>query len=238
MITRPFAELTDDELLALYPRRDGVRASFVTSVDGAVSVDGRSAGLSGDADRRVFRLLRMVCDAVLVGAGTVRDEDYRPLTLDESRRAWRTGSGLAAYPRLVVVSASLDLDPGHRALAAAPVRPVIVTSARVDTAAHPLAEVADLLPMGTPSGALDLPRALAALAGMGLPGLLCEGGPRLFGALTGADLVDELCLTLTPLLAGPGSGRITAGTPTAGRPLRPCHILTADEATLIRYERR
>ena len=69
-----------------------LRVNFVTSLDGAVSVDGLSAGLSGEADKEVFRLLRRDCDALLVGAGTFRAENYRPLTLDASRRAWRVES--------------------------------------------------------------------------------------------------------------------------------------------------
>jgi riboflavin biosynthesis pyrimidine reductase len=235
MIARPLDELSDDDLLTLYPRRTGVRASFVASADGAVSVDGLSAGLSSGADKRVFRLLRMVCDAVLVGAGTLRAEAYRPITLDETRRAWRVAHGLPPAPHLVVVSASLDLDPAQPALAQAPVRPIIVTSARVDTAAHPLSAVADLLPSGTPTSPLDLPHALATLAAEGLAGLLCEGGPRLFGALTGAGLVDEVCLTVAPLLAGAGAGRITAGEPGPARRMRLAHALTSDDALLLRY---
>lgn len=70
------------DLVARYPRIDGLRVNFVASADGAVAVDGLSAGLSSPTDKAVFRVLRMVCDALLVGAGTFRDENYRPLTLD------------------------------------------------------------------------------------------------------------------------------------------------------------
>jgi riboflavin biosynthesis pyrimidine reductase len=218
------------DLLERYPRVEGLRVNFVASVDGAASIDGLSAGLSSPADKEVFRLLRMTCDALLVGAGTLRDENYRPLTLDADRRAWRVGAGLSAYPRLVVFSQSLRVDPRHRALREAPVRPLIVTGA--DPGDHPLREVADLVV------AADVAVAVAALRERGLACLLCEGGPALLGALTGADLMDELCLTVSPLLAGPGAPRIVTGTPHPPRGFSLRHGLVADRGfLLLRYLR-
>jgi len=224
------AEVTiDEELLRRYPRTEGLRVNFVTSLDGAAAVDGLSAGLSSDADKQVFRLLRMTCDALLVGAGTLRDEDYRPLTLDAERRSWRLAGGLSAYPRLIVFSRSLALNPDHRALREAPVRPMIVTP--TDPGDHPLCEVADLLV------AANLAEVVARLRADGLTHLLCEGGPTLLGALTGADLVDELCLTLSPLLAGPGATRMTVGATHPPRTMSLMHALPADQALLLRYRR-
>jgi riboflavin biosynthesis pyrimidine reductase len=220
----------DDALLGRYPRVEGLRVNFVTSIDGAATVDGLSAGLSGPVDKRVFRLIRMTCDALLVGAGTLRDEAYRPLTLDAERRAWRTGNGLPAYPRLVVFSRSLAIDPSHRALREAPVRPLIVTGA--DPGEHPLRQVADLMIARGPR------EAVRALRAAGLTHLLCEGGPALLGSLTGADLVDELCLTVSPLLAGAGATRIVTGEPHPPRTLALTHALpTGDGSLLLRYRR-
>ncbi|BCJ73084.1 hypothetical protein CS0771_26280 [Catellatospora sp. IY07-71] len=235
-LVRELAGLSDDELVRLYPRADRpwLRVNFVSSLDGAVAVDGLSAGLSGADDKRVFRLLRMLCDAVLVGAGTLRDEDYRPLTLDPVRRAWRQEHGLVAYPRLVVVSGTLRLDPAAPALAQAPVRPLILAGPAAPAAARralaPVADVADLP---------DLAGGLRLLHARGLPQVLCEGGPLLLGALGAADLIDELCLTVSPLLAGAGAGRITAGTPHPPRPMRTVHVLAAGEGLLLtRHLRR
>ncbi|HKT02235.1 MAG TPA: dihydrofolate reductase family protein, partial [Rugosimonospora sp.] len=124
--------LDDAALTELYAPPPGVpslRVNFVTSVDGAVEVEGYSAGLGSPADKKVFGLLRMYPDALLVAAGTVRHEGYHAVRLDEHRRAWRLEHGLPAYPRLVVVSARLDLDPTQDALAAAPVRPIVLTHA-------------------------------------------------------------------------------------------------------------
>jgi riboflavin biosynthesis pyrimidine reductase len=229
--------LTDPELTALYARADRprLRVNFVSSLDGAVTLDGYSEGLSGAPDKRVFGLLRMLCDGLLVAAGTLRHEGYRAVRLSEPRRAWRREHGLAAYPTLVVVSGSLDLDPAQPAFADAPVRPLVLTR---DTATAPpgLTDVADLVPCGPDR--VDLATGLAELRRRGLGQLLCEGGPHLFGALTAADLVDELCLTVAPLLAGPGPGRITAGEPGPPRRLPLRHVLAAGDGTLLlRYAR-
>ncbi|WP_116505048.1 pyrimidine reductase family protein [Micromonospora sp. B006] len=229
--------LTDPELTALYGRatHPHLRVNFVSSADGAVTLDGYSAGLSGEPDKRVFGLLRMLCDALVVAAGTLRHEGYRALRLSPERRAWRRERGLAEFPTLVVVSGSLDLDPAQAAFADAPVRPVVLTHA--DAVPPPgLTDVADLVRCGT--GRVDLAASLAELRRHGLDQVLCEGGPHLFGALTAADLVDELCLTVAPLLAGAGPGRITAGDASPPRHLPLRHVLAAaDGVLMLRYAR-
>ncbi|MFF5226853.1 pyrimidine reductase family protein [Dactylosporangium sp. NPDC000521] len=223
-------------LIDLYapPPEPSVRVNFVASLDGAGTLDGRSAGLSGVEDKRVFGILRMRCDALLVGAGTVRDEGYRALRLDEERRRWRLEHGLSEYPTLVIVSGRGDLDPAQPALADAPVKPVVVTRNRTDT--EHLEPVANVLRAGDDH--VDLVAALGRLRADGYAQILSEGGPRLFGSLTAAGLVDELCLTVSPLLTGPGAGRITAG-PLAPTPehLTLRHALLADGQLLLRYGR-
>ncbi|MFD6264595.1 pyrimidine reductase family protein [Micromonospora chalcea] len=229
--------LTDPELTALYGRatHPHLRVNFVSSADGAVTLDGYSAGLSGEPDKRVFGLLRMLCDALVVAAGTLRHEGYRALRLSPERRAWRRERGLAEFPTLVVVSGSLDLDPAQAAFADAPVRPVVLTHA--DAVPPPgLTDVADLVRCGTDG--VDLAAGLAELRRRGLDQVLCEGGPHLFGALTAADLVDELCLTVAPLLAGAGPGRISAGDASPPRHLPLRHVLAAaDGVLMLRYAR-
>ncbi|MFG2055173.1 pyrimidine reductase family protein [Micromonospora sp. NPDC048930] len=229
--------LTDPELAALYGRatRPHLRVNFVASADGAVTLDGYSAGLSGEPDKRVFGLLRMLCDGLVVAAGTLRHEGYRAVRLSEDRRAWRREHGLAEYPTLVVVSGSLELDPAQACFADAPVRPLVLTRAGVEPPPG-LTEVADLVRCGEQR--VDLAAGLADLRRRGLAQLLCEGGPHLFGALTAADLVDELCLTVAPLLAGAGPGRITAGDGSPARPLPLRHVLAAEDGVLmLRYAR-
>jgi riboflavin-specific deaminase-like protein len=235
------APLGDDDLLAAYATeqdRPWLRVNFVTSVDGAVSAaDGYSAGISDPADKRVFGLLRMTCDALMVGAGTLRHEGYGSLRLGERREDWRQAHGMPENPLLVIVSGSCDLDPESEVFTDAPVRPfVITTSSAPPERRASVAAVADVLAFG--ETAVDLPGALDVLRRLGFAQMLCEGGPQLLGALTEADLVDEMCLTVAPLLVGPGPGRITAG-PATGVPstLRLRHALVAEDLLLLRYTR-
>jgi riboflavin biosynthesis pyrimidine reductase len=232
--------LTDDELIEAYApdrSRPAVRINFVTSLDGAVEVDGYSRGLSGDADRKVFGILRRYADAVMVGAGTLRHEGYRAVRMSDEIRAWRTARGLREHPTLVVVSANLDLDPDSPTFAEAPVRPVVLTHAgSEDETRAALAKVADVVVCG--ESVVDLRTGVEALRDRGLDQVLCEGGPHLFGSLLAADLIDELCLTVSPMLAGPGAGRIIEGpTGPASVPLVPVQIIEADGALLTRDAR-
>lgn len=236
--------LSDEEIAGVYDVADRsrlrLRANFVTSLDGAVEVDGVSKELSTPDDSIVFSLLRMLADVVLVGAGTVRVEGYRGLRLKPERRQWRSEHGLPENPRLVLVTSRLALDPSLPALADSAVRPLVITheGAPAEQRAA-LSDVADVVAFGAEQ--VDLAAALAYLAELGLPQVLCEGGPHLLGALTEADLVDEMCLSVAPLLAGPGPGRITAGLAGAGSPtrwMRLSSVLRSDDGTLLmRYLR-
>jgi len=206
---------------------------MVTSLDGAVTLAGLSGGLSSREDQELLARLRMLADAVLVGAGTLRAEGYDGLRLSEQRRTWRQAHGLPENPVLAVVSAALDLAPTNLALVDAPVRPVVITRAGAPAERRAaLSEVADVLVCGQDE--VDLRAAVDELAARGLRQIVCEGGPRLLGALTAADLVDELCLSISPLLAGAGAGRITAGDPSSTtHRLVPGHVLTSDDGFLF-----
>jgi riboflavin biosynthesis pyrimidine reductase len=213
-----------------------LRVNFVSSVDGAVTVEGRSGGLGGPGDRTILSLLRVPCDAVLVGAGTVRVEGYSPLRTSALRRQQRIAQGRAPEPVLALVTRRLDFDPADPRFTQAPQRPIVVTteeSAR--RVGDRFAAVADVIGVG--SGEIDLARALTTLAERGLPHVLCEGGPHLLGALIEADLVDEFCLTLAPKLAGPGAGRIVAGLPTPIRTLVLNQVLAAGDELFLHYRR-
>jgi len=230
--------LSDEDLVAAHPYPDGgdrpyVRANFVASLDGAVTHNGLSKALSGPDDQHLFRILRMVADVVLVGAGTLRIEDYRPLRLDASRRDWRRAHGLAEHPVLAIVSSRLDLDPAAATLVEAPVRPLVLTHAGApERRREALAAVADVVECGAEE--FSPAAAMAALAGRGLRRVLCEGGPRLLGTLAAADQVDELCLSMAPLLTGPGAGRIIDGPMLpAIRPLTRRHVLVGDDGTVF-----
>lgn len=226
-----------DELLERYPRaaEPALRVNFIASVDGAVTVEGKSGPLGGPGDKQVFDLLRMTCDALVVAAGTVRTERYDALRLDEPGRAWRRAHGLAEFPLMVVVSGSLDLDPEQLIFSDAPVPPLVVTHAG-RTPPPGLADVAEILPLG--DGEVDLAAMVTELHRRGATQVLCEGGPRLFGALIAADLVDEVCLTVSPLLAGGGAGRIAAGPEGPQRRMALRSVLAEDDMLFLRYARR
>ncbi|MGA5305821.1 pyrimidine reductase family protein [Nucisporomicrobium flavum] len=225
-----------EDLLPRYPRggEPTLRVNFVASVDGAVTVDGRSGGLGGPGDKQIFDMLRMTCDALIAAAGTVRTEKYDALRLDEAGRAWRRAHGLPEFPLMVVVSGSLGLDPGQLIFSDAPVPPLVVTTAR---AVPPpgLADVAEILALGAEK--VDLAAMVDELHRRGATQLLCEGGPRLFGSLIEADLVDEVCLTVSPLLAGGTAGRIAAGPDGPARRLALRSVLSEGDELFLRYAR-
>lgn len=238
------ARLTDDDLRRLYdyppggaesPRsgRPWVRANFVSSIDGAATVDGKSAGLGSNADHRVFVLLRELADAVVVGAGTARTEDYGGVVLDTAARRRRTDRGMAECPPIVVVSRSADLNPRSRLFTDAAVPTIVVTGTSADERRVRTLESAgaDVVRAGTTG--VSAAALLEVLEDRGLRRVLCEGGPHLFGNLCADDAVDELCATMSPVLVGGDAGRITA-TPLS-RPMSMTmeHILAEDDGTLL-----
>ena len=207
-------ELDDGALLDAYAypgRTPWVRANMVASVDGAVTgPGGRSAEVSTPADRRVFSLLRSLADVVLAGAGTVRAERYGPARARPELRAARAARGQRPVPVVAVASASLDLDPDWPLFteAAEPTVVLTVDAAPADRR-RALSGVADVVTAG--EALLDIGAALDALAGRGLGRVLCEGGPMLLGGVVRAGLLDELCLTTSPLLAAGPARRVLHG---------------------------
>ncbi|MEU8657052.1 pyrimidine reductase family protein [Actinoplanes philippinensis] len=228
--------LTRDALLAHYPRaaHPVLRANFIASADGAVAVDGLSAGLQGPGDKEVFDHLRTVCDALVVAGGTVRAERYDALRLTEADRAWRRANGLPEFPLMVIVSGSLDLDPEQLIFSDAPARPIVLTH-HAAPAGAPVREVAEVIAVGDDH--VDLAAGVRLLHERGATQVLCEGGPGLFGALIAADLVDELCLTVAPLLTGGAAGRIAHGPPTPPRRMSLRHALPYEDMLFLRYVR-
>lgn len=227
--------LTRNELIDAYAAEGPlVRMNFVSSIDGAVTVRGRSGGLGSDTDRALVQVLRAMADVILVGAGTVRVEGYGGARVEDADAAWRQERGLPPQPRLAVVSRALDLEPQHPFFAEAVNRPLLVTCASAPAdKREALAEVADLLVAGDLT--VDLGEAIGALAEDGMAHVLCEGGPHLFGSLLEADLVDELCLTLSPHLVGGGAGRIVANVTEAARAMRLKHALVEGDWLFLRY---
>ena len=234
----PGSGLDDHDLAALYayPAGRWLRANMVSSADGAAYLDGATAGLSSEGDRHVFALLRTLADVIVVGASTVRAERYAPV---RPRELWRhLREGRPPTPPIAVITARLDLDPASRLIATAPphARTIVITTAQASPRRRAdLAERADVIVAG--EQAVDLKAAIDALAERGHQRMLTEGGPRLLGQLVAAGLLDELCLTIGPLLAGPGADRIVSGSAPGvpPLPLTVGHVLEDNGFLLCRY---
>jgi 5-amino-6-(5-phosphoribosylamino)uracil reductase len=175
-----------------------LRVGMVMSADGSVTdEEGWTDGLGGEADFRVFRTLRALADAILVGAATVRTGRMGPARL---RPALRERRGRPPAP-IVVVSRSLSLDWTLPLFTAAETPTLVVTSARALEAAE-VPEAVRPYVLAAGEHEVDLGLAVRELRGRGLRHLLCEGGPSLTTSLISAGLVDELCLNLAPTLVG------------------------------------
>jgi riboflavin biosynthesis pyrimidine reductase len=247
------ANLTDHELAGLYRYPAGaagvpywLRANMVTSLDGAATLGGRTSGLSGGADQQVFAMLRALADVIVVGAGTARVEGYRPVRprSEGARWAWLR-DGRTPSPPIAVVTRGLDLDLESPLLAGSPdhARTIVITTEAAPPARRAqVAATAELIVAGRES--VDIVAAITALAGRGHRRILTEGGPHLLSQIVEAGLLDDLCLTVSPLLAGPGADRIVAGpgplgqvASEAGHTLRLAHVLAEDGHLLCRYLR-
>lgn len=207
-----------------------VMINMVASFDGATTVGGRSSPLADDDDRALFRALRAAADVILVGAGTVRAEDYGPVKLPADRIERRRRSGLPDVPRMAVLSRRLDLDPGARLFADQSRRPLILTGDDAEPSRlSALGEVADVV---ASDGGIE--GALANLGGGVV--VLCEGGPMVNAELAAAGRIDEVHLTVAPLLTGGMSKRIVEGRqvePPAEMALD--RILSGDRSLFLRY---
>ena len=222
-----------------------LRANMVESLDGAATVDGRSGGLSNEADRQVFAMLRAHADVILVGAGTARAEGYGPVRPESEGLRWAwLRDARPPSPPIAVVTRELDLDLDSALIANTlpSGRTIIITteSARPGRRRAAAARNAEVIVAGEAS--VDLKAAVDALAERGHQRISCEGGPHLLTQLADAGLLDELCLTVSPLMAGPGAGRIvTGGLPMPGGgtlPFTLVHVLEDEGHLLCRYVRR
>ncbi len=213
--------------------RPWVMYNMVSAIDGATAVQGRSSALNDDDDKALFGALRAVPDVILVGAGTVRAEDYGPVLLDEERRSLRVRLGLAPTPKLAIATASLSLEPDMRVFEDPEHRPIIITSESVDSSRiRSFEDRADVVQLAD----LDPSSILQSLGDPAI--VLCEGGPSLNGQLIAAGFLDEMNLTMSPLLAVGESQRIAHGAelfPPAEMEL--VRILGGNRSLFLRYVR-
>ncbi|MDT9682226.1 pyrimidine reductase family protein [Streptomyces sp. TRM76323] len=221
------------------PRGAWLRANMVSSLDGAAQHDGRSEPISSAADMRIFGTLRALADVVVVGAETVRLEGYRPARAREGFAARREAAGQGPAPAIAVVSASLDLDFSLPLFTSPLVPTLVLTGAAAPPARVREAERAgaEVVVAGDGPG-VEPERAVRALAGRGLTRQLTEGGPRLLGQFVAAGVLDELCLTVSPVLTAGDAQRI-AGGPSLAVPSRfaLASVLEEDGFLFTRYRR-
>jgi riboflavin biosynthesis pyrimidine reductase len=225
----------------------GVRVNFVSSLDGAATAAGRSRGLQTPGDNAVFAALRDLADVILVGAATAAAEGYRPANPSAQRRAARARFGLAEVPAIAVMSSSLELELSAELFSAAVRAPtLVITGSTAPMGAR--TDIIDLAATDTqlqlvqapslPDGGVDFAASVQALRELGYRRILCEGGPRLFAAGVAAGAVNELCLSLSPMLVGPAGPRIVAGQPWPAElapRLRLAGLLVEDDALFCRY---
>ncbi len=189
-----------------------VRVNMISTLDGATSFGGRSGPLGGPGDKLLFSVLRSLADVVMVGAGTARAEHYGPVKLPAEVQRMREARGQPPVPPIAVVTRSLNINWESSLFRGGEPRPIVITpdtaGAEAAAAAGPRAEV-----VMAGAGGVDLRAALAALAQRGMHHVLCEGGPQLNHSLAVAELVDDLCLTLSPKLAGSGGDGLLSGGP-------------------------
>ncbi|HWI72951.1 MAG TPA: dihydrofolate reductase family protein [Baekduia sp.] len=213
--------------------RPRVVADMVATVDGRAAVQGRSVGLGNPADRALLRELRTAADAILVGTGTLAAEHYATL-LDDEQRARRVAEGRAEHPLVVTLSRRLLLPVDEVPLLGEAGVPILVFTEADEHVEAPevdaALEVVRLAP-GTP-----LLAALTALGARGVRGVLCEGGPTLLRRLVAVGGLDDLLVTVAPLLAAGDAPTILDGAPLpdpARLTLRDVH--RADDHLFLHY---
>lgn len=229
-------DLSPDEIPSYYladsrsaaEGRPWVVMGMISSLDGSAVVDGGSTALGGPPDRQVFRALRAVADVIVVGAGTVRSERYRQASLPDDFRDWRRRHGLSDQPRIAIVSESLRIDPTESLAAARPL--VFTTAAAAGSVGGDVGRWAEIVTVGDSS--VDPSTMLAHLGKEGVGTVLLEGGPRLNGAM--GDHVDEVCLTISPRLAGGDGPRIVDGPPSDRAALLD-RVIHSEGFLLLRY---
>ena len=185
--------------------RPWVLLNMVNSIDGFISFEGRAGGLSGPADKSIYQIIRGLADIILVGAGTVRAENYRPPRTPEGALAeFRESRGQQKRPRIAVVSGELNLDPEMGLFSEnlpEDKPPLIYTkSGSVEKNGSNFSSFAEVIDF--PGEELDISKILEDILKQNGKIVVCEGGPTLNSKLLPAGLIDEFCLSVAPRAVG------------------------------------
>ncbi|OFS27262.1 MULTISPECIES: dihydrofolate reductase family protein [unclassified Brevibacterium] len=225
-------------LTALYdstdipPDRPRVQSNMVQSLDGRIAgADGLSGTISSPADKRVFAVLRALADVVIVGASTVREEGYTRLPARQRFAEDRRTRGQDPAPTLAIITGSGNLDVDHLTSAGSGSIIVFTTTDDDDVLGRLRSSLCEVIRVDSP----DPHTVLEALAQRGFKRALCEGGPSLLGEWAAAGAIDEMCVTVSPLLvggAGPGIlGRVELDGPAR---LRLLSAVEGDSTLMLR----
>ena len=192
---------------------------MITSVDGAIAIDGVSGGLGGPSDHQRFVAARRNADAIIVGASTAAIEDYGPATVP-----------------IAVITGSLSPDPTSRLFGDPDNQPLLYTTDQAaGTRGQNFDGIAEVISLGD---SVDPARVLADLDNRGMEAVVLEGGPTLNSLFLRADLVDEMLLSFSPLVAGGTGSRLTNGDAMPDeRRFTVDRVLLADDIVFARYLR-
>jgi riboflavin biosynthesis pyrimidine reductase len=213
--------------------RPRVALNFAATLDGRASIEGHSGPIGSDVDTAMLVGLRQRFDAMMIGAGTMRVEQYGRIITDPEKRARREALGLPGDPLMVIVG-SLDLPWDAGLFTDGGGKVVIFTGAEDDPpeTATPVEVIRE------PGGRVDMATALRRLrAEHDVRAVLCEGGPRLHSQLQAGGLADELFLTIAPKLVGAGATILEGALPDVAQ-LELVWLLQGGSELFTRYKRR
>lgn len=230
------AGLDDAGIVAAYvlPTGRSLRVNFITSLDGATTIDGRSGGLGTPGDLHVFQVLRALADVVLVGAGTAAAEGYRAVEADSPVGWIRTSIGRPPTMPIAIVSRRAAIDPAGGLVVGAASPTILVTCAAADADRRAALTEAGVTVLVCGDDDVDLPTAVDRLAELGHEHVLCEGGATLLRSALTAGVVDELDLSIAPALVGSGP-RLLDGLPGDAVRLQLRQLLEEDGVLFGRY---
>jgi riboflavin biosynthesis pyrimidine reductase len=233
--------LTDEALRDLFAYPDGLehprlRANFIASIDGAVTLEGAGRKLGTPTDRRVFTRLREVADVVLVGATTAKAKPYIDIQLSGDAQAWRRSHGLSTALRVAVVSRHAVISA--ELLQKSTVPPIVFVSSSADRSARRALEASGAVIRQMPEGQITSAAIRNGLEELGLNRVLVEGGPTFFSQLVADNEIDELCLTTSPMIvAGPARRVATAADHVEIHMQRKDILLGGDGTVIVRWVR-
>ncbi len=230
--------------------RPYVLISCAMSIDGYIDdASDQRLVLSHDADLDRVDDVRASCDAILVGAGTIRRDNPRLLVRSPARQRDRVARGLPPSPVKVALTSRGELDPAAQfftaTASAAEVdsgnQIVYVAAAAEGQVRERLGRAATVVEAGEPADlrVVDLSRVLADLAGRGVGRLMVEGGGSVFTQFLAAGLADELHLVVAPFLVGDSRAPRFAGGGSfrwdSGHRARLAEVKQLGDIVLLRY---